>query len=586
MHNAATFQLRRNPMFLIKNLVKSKKIFLLLAAFSLLSTSMLSPAAPLLPDPANIPRAEPIKPPPSVPPADIRQQAKPAYQPSEGKADIKLTVRAFTFTGNQSFTTEQLDDLVKGYTQREIGLRELNEVVKTITDHYRNNGFFLAQAYLPAQDIKDNKVEIAILEGTLGKLELKSTDTQDNTFFKKMASYNLKSGDSITENNLVRNISLLNSLPAIRASAQLNPGDDIGSTNVEIELQPLSRWAGYIAANTYGNRFTGREVAQAGISLNNPAGTGDQLILNLKSSRDEGQRGLQLAYYMPVHESGTLLNFAYNYVDYKLGGEFKALKASGDSQYFNVSVDQPLVRNARYGLSARLGSSYKAINDEVSASALKNQRNITGLDLDLLGNWFDNASDASYQLGVNVRAGQVKFEDDLAKFLDESGAKTEGHFIKYSLTASRVQYFNNGFSIALRADYQGTNKNLDSVEKISIGGINRWRAFAELPSLADNGFVAGADIRKNIPANEKMASILLVEVLSPYGFIDFGRGRINQNALSNDNHVKSTHYGLGLDAALKKKWLLSLIVSRQIRDFDGASAESETRAWGQLQKEF
>ena len=120
-------------MFLIKNLAKTKKISLLLAALSLLSATALSQAAPLQPDPANIPRAEPIKPPPSVPPADIKQQEKPAYQPSEGKAEIKLTVRAFTFTGNQSFTTEQLDDLVKGYTQREIGLKELNEAVKIIT---------------------------------------------------------------------------------------------------------------------------------------------------------------------------------------------------------------------------------------------------------------------------------------------------------------------------------------------------------------------------------------------------------------------------------------------------------------------
>jgi hemolysin activation/secretion protein len=475
--------------------------------------------------------------------------------------------------------------LLQDYAKREIGLRELNEATKVITEHYRKNGFFLAQAYLPAQEINKNAVEIAILEGNLGELKMNGTDKLNEAFLKKMALYDFKSGDAISENNLVRNVTLLNALPAARATAQLNPGDEIGSTDVEIELQPLPRWQAYIGANTYGNRFTGREVALAGLSVNNLAGVGDQLNLNLKSSKDEGQRGLQLSYYTPVHASGTLLNVGYNYVDYKLGGEFKVLKASGDSQYFNINLDQPIVRNARHGLTARLGGSYKIISDEVSAFALDNRRDIKGIDLGLYGDWLDNAGDASNQLAINIRAGQVKFKDDFAETLDETGAKTEGDFVKYNLVASRTQYFKNGFSLALRADYQATNKNLDSIEKMTIGGINRWRAFAELPSLADAGLMAGVEIRKKIPANKSLASLLLVE-LSPYGFVDAGRGKINQKPSSNDNHVKSVHYGLGMDAAFKKDWLLNVTVSHQNRDFDAASAENETRIWGQLQKEF
>ena len=571
-------------MFIINNSANTKGLVLALAGLSVFGITVLSQAAPALPD-ANIPRAGPAQPLPFVAPTEIKQQERPAYKPDADDKEIKLVIQAFTFSGNQSFTNEQLNLLLQDYAKREIGLRELNEATKVITEHYRKNGFFLAQAYLPAQEINKNAVEIAILEGNLGELKMNGTDKLNEAFLKKMALYDFKSGDAISENNLVRNVTLLNALPAARATAQLNPGDEIGSTDVEIELQPLPRWQAYIGANTYGNRFTGREVALAGLSVNNLAGVGDQLNLNLKSSKDEGQRGLQLSYYTPVHASGTLLNVGYNYVDYKLGGEFKVLKASGDSQYFNINLDQPIVRNARHGLTARLGGSYKIISDEVSAFALDNRRDIKGVDLGLYGDWFDNTGDASNQLAINIRTGQVKFKDDFAETLDETGAKTEGDFVKYNLVASRTQYFKNGFSLALRADYQATNKNLDSVEKMTIGGINRWRAFAELPSLADAGLMAGVEIRKKIPANKSLASLLLVE-LSPYGFVDAGRGKINQKPSSNDNHVKSVHYGLGMDAAFKKDWLLNVTVSHQNRDFDAASAENETRIWGQLQKEF
>jgi hemolysin activation/secretion protein len=346
------------------------------ASLILMCLPILSWAAPAVPDAADIPRPQPTLP-PQPRPAEIKQQERPAYRPSTGAESVKVQVEQFIFSGNQVFSTEQLRGLVKDYLGRENDINALNRAAKIITDYYRNNGYFLAQAYLPAQDIRNNTVEIAVLEGTLGEFGLNGAEKLNGDFLGKMAAYHLKMGDAVAEKNLVRNVTLLNSLPAIRASAQLNPGETVGSSNVDIELQPLPAVEGHIAANTYGNRFTGREVLLAGLRLNNLAGRGDQLSLGLKNSRDDGQRGLNLGYLMPVHESGTLLSLSYNYVDYKLGGPFKQLKASGDSQYFSAGLDQPLMRNAQGGLSAHMGGTYKLVDDDVSAFSLNNRRNIS-----------------------------------------------------------------------------------------------------------------------------------------------------------------------------------------------------------------
>ena len=564
--------------------LKLNNIFLFLAGYGVLTYIPLSEAALALPDPAEIPRPQPTLPVPSKLP-DIKSQEKPAYRPTAEEKDIKIIVERFIFTGNKVFSNEHLSGLTKDFTGHEIGLKELNQATSLITDYYRKRGYFLAQAYLPAQDIKNAAVEIAVLEGKLGQMKLGDNEKLDEEYLKKMATYRIRPGDTMSENNLVRNITLLNALPGIKASAQLNPGEAVGSSDVEIDLQPLPTFEGDIGVNTYGNRFTNREVAYASARWNNPAGIGDQLYLNVKSARDEGQRGLSFGYLTPVHESGTMLSLGYNFVDYKLGGQFKQLDASGDSQYFTFSLDQPILRNARYGVTARLGGAYKLVDDEVSAFTLNNRRSVSNIDLGIYGDWLNNSADVSYQVGLNLQGGHVHFKNDFAKTLDDSGAKSKGNFLKYNLMASRTQYFNNGFVLALRADYQDANRNLDSVEKMSIGGISRWRAFAELPSLADTGFMAGAELRKNITAGPKMANFLL-EGLSPYGFVDFGRGKINQKTLSDDNHVKSTHYGIGIDAAFKKKWLLGLTVSHQRRDIDGAKAENETRLWSQIEKDF
>lgn len=551
----------------------------------LLGACLHAVAAGGVPDTGDIPRAEPPRSLPTTLPANIKKLEKPALKPTDSEKAIKINVQTFKFSGNQSFGDEQLSALLTDFLQDEIGLKELNKATSLITNFYRKNGYFLAQAYLPAQDVTQSTVEIAVIEGTLGELTVGGVEGFDEAFIKNMAAYQLGKGDPVSEKNLVRNITLLNSLPSTRATAQLNPSDTVGGTDVEITLQPLPRLEGYVGVNTYGNRFTGREVLLAGVRLNNPAGLGDQLSVDLKRSNDNGQRGLDLGYVTPVHASGTLLSLRYNYVDYKLGGAFKSLDAFGESQYFNIALDQPLVRDAQKGLSARFSTTYKVMNDEVSTVSLENRRNILAADFGLFGDWLNAAGDVSSQVGINIRTGKVMFKDDFAQALDETGAKTKGGFVKYTLNATRLQYFENGASLALRADYQRASKNLDSVEKISTGGVNRWREFAELPSLADSGFVVGAEFRKKMAANESLARLLLIDI-SPYGFIDFGRGKISQNASTSDNQVKSTHVGFGLDATFKNAWLLSLTASHQNRDFEGSGAENEARIWGQIRKYF
>lgn len=544
----------------------------------------LAHAAPVLPDSANIPKAEPQLPFPAVSPPEVDREKMQEFKPAMDESNaVKVSITTFTFSGNESLSSKELAALLTDFLDRPLGIKELNQATSIITQHYRKQGFLLAQAYLPEQNISQGTLEISIIEGKLGALELKFSPSLNQDFLKGIASRNLEPGDAIREDNLVRNITILNGLPAIRAATELNPGEKIGTSNAAIDLQEIPRWSAIIAANTYGNRFTGREVVSAAASLNNLAGRGDQLSFGLTNSRDELQRGLQLGYVIPVHDSGTLLSLNYNYIDYKLSAEFATLDATGESQYFSALVDQPLLRSKQKNLTARFGISYKDVIDEVEAFALKSHRGIEAIDFGAYGDWRDKLNGFN-QLGLNIRYGNVNFKNSQAELDDAAGAETEGSFIKYNIFASRIQPLSTNLNLTLRAEYQGADQNLDSSEKFSIGGINRWRAFAELPTSADRGLELGIELRGHVTGTH-LAQVF-IEGLSPYGFIDYGTGTLNQNALSSNNHVESVHYGLGVDTSLAKRWFMSLTVSRQERQIDGNPREGETRAWGQIQKEF
>lgn len=159
-------------------------------------------SAPVLPNPADIPRPLPIT--PSIPrPAEIQQQETAPQAPATQSSTLRVVVNQFVFSGNQTFNDAQLSALLTDFVGKEATLTTLQLASKRVTDFYRKHGYLLAVAYLPAQDIDQNTVEIAVLEGQLGALNLNAPAALSQSFLAKMAQYKLEPDDAITERNLV-----------------------------------------------------------------------------------------------------------------------------------------------------------------------------------------------------------------------------------------------------------------------------------------------------------------------------------------------------------------------------------------------
>jgi hemolysin activation/secretion protein len=581
-------------MLLVKNYVRYCVSLLLVFGLTLHSTAY---SATALPDVGTLPRLN-TQPAPPIITSPAMQDKAPDYPAGmQSSTNLSIQVDRIQLTGNRQISERDLLAVLQPSLGRVMDMQGLQQLSLQVIRVYRQRGYLLAEAYFPEQDIVDNTLQMVILEGYLGKLSLKTQNAEqptqlDLSFLSKIANRDLNQGDAINESNLVRNITILNSLPSVRAASDLSPGDAVGFSDVNIELQALPFITGYAGANTYGNRFTGRETVFAGLFLNNLAGRGDRFNLNLRDSNGERQRSAQLAYSLPIHASGTLLNMSAGYSNYRLGGVFTSLGATGRSWFASAYVDQPVLRARQGDVTARIGVAHKMVSDDVSAFSLKNQRAINALELGLFGDWRDGQWGGFNQIGLNLKFGALDFKNAIAQNLDDTGAKTDGHFVKYNLFASRVQPLNAAYNLTLNAEYQGADQNLDPSEKLAIGGINRWREFGELPVSADRGLLFGAELRRVMTPLGNLASFLQetsvaknVE-LSPYVFVDRSRGLVNHIALSNNNQVNSLHYGAGLDVKLAKNWLLDFTVSHQRSKVDGIQAESETRAWGQISTSF
>lgn len=514
----------------------------------------------------------------------------PAPEKKQKKSSLKIVVNAFKFSGNKQFSNEILSAQLAHLTGREIGMRELNEAVGTVRNYYRQRGYMLTQVYLPTQDLQKTtdagaEVELSILEGTLGEVKAEAGQGLDQAYFQSLSEYGLNKGDVLNERNLVRNIMVMNGLPGIQVTSQLNPGEAVGSSDVAVSVEPRTRFSGFVSANNYGNRFTNRETLGFGMALNNLNGRGDQLAVVGKVSRDEGQRSLSSLYFTPVGSAGTIMNLAYSYVDYKLGSDFKQFDASGDAHYFFASLEHPLMRETKKGVAFKVGSNYKILDDDVRAFAINNRRDISSLELGFVGDWINESGNVAYQWSLLATGGNVSYKDSQAKATDRGLLDTQGSFIKWNWTSSRTQVFDNGVNWIVRADYQGAGNNLDIAERFGIGAINRWRQFSEIPSQADQGWMVGTDVRKTFATTGDDVTPYIQSV-TPFAFFDAGRGKLNHDPVGSSNYVRSNMVGLGTDIQFPGQWILTTTYSQQKRDLDGAASNTEFQLWAQLRKNF
>lgn len=109
----------------------------------------------------------------SLPPKQTLELNLPAAPDTTAKVTgPTLQVNGFTITGNTVIADDQLLALLVDLQNRVVSLGELQAGAARITALYRQQGYPLARAYLPAQEIDKGVVSISVLEGQYGQVRI------------------------------------------------------------------------------------------------------------------------------------------------------------------------------------------------------------------------------------------------------------------------------------------------------------------------------------------------------------------------------------------------------------------------------
>jgi hemolysin activation/secretion protein len=469
-------------------------------------------------------------------------QVEPILRPPlVGNSDVKIAVNHFHITGQDMYSEQELLKLLPDPLGKELSLPEIEILSRSITTFLHKKGYIMAGVYVPEQQIKDGIVELMIVVGRYDQIVFrKKVDISDADLALQLGE--VKSGAYIKKDDLERAIWLLGDLAGIEAKATLASGGKPGTANLYLDILPKGKSvSGDIGVDNSGNSFTGKNELFTDVTINNPFRQGDQFTINGIETAGNGLTNGSISYQMPLLTAGGTLEVGYSRLHYALGEEYASLDANGIADTTNLTYKYTFHRSRESNFYGQIGYVEKRLQDNVSGVATNKTSNnlVAGVNGDSFDKWGGGGIN-NYSLIYSHGLLNIQSSDALS--IDAATAQTSGAFDKLNMTAQRHQYLNDRLTFMTLLSAQAANKNLDSSEKMSLGGANGVRSYPQGEAAGDEGVLLNCELRWSIPMKDKKENLLQL-----VGFFDAGSTIINKDPWPNASTPnKRTLMGAGL----------------------------------------
>lgn len=514
-------------------------------------------------------------------------------RPAGLAGDQRVLVRGFLLKGVSAVPEAALQALLQPYTGRELSFAELSAAAAAVTAHYRAQGYFLASSTLPAQELGAGQVTIQVLEGRVSSVELRRDAgvRLAPAAARRYLDALVPPGQPVHEDRLERALLLTQDLPGVSARAELSPGAALGETAVAVDLTEGPRVNANIGLDNSSNRYTGRVRLTGGLTLNDPSGNGDQVSL-LAASTGADFKYARAGYVLPVGAAGTRVGLSYAGLRYHLGEEFESLDAGGTARIGQLLVTHPLLRTRRASLQLRLAYEDKRYDNRANGVDISDKL-VRALPFGLVFGAQDGWQGGGYTSAtLDFTPGHLDLSANAAfAAADALAERSAGRFLRTNYQLSRQQRLAGPVSLLASVGGQFASRNLESGEKLSLGGPGRVRAYAAGEASGDEGHVATLEARLELPsANADLGA-----------FFDYGHITLNRNPYPGaplpggaGNGYALKGMGLALSWRPLAGTVAQVTVARKVganpglgaggRDVDGSA--SRTRAWFQLTAYF
>ena len=480
-------------------------------------------------------------------------------QPEKQNAGETIFIKEFKFEGEiKAFTKEALKKVIQDLYNKELTFADIQSAASRIKNFYNQKGYFLANAVIPKQEVQNGIVIIVITEGKLDSKNpyiIKKTDLRLKEDIPKQYLTQSMNGE-VTQQGLERGLLNFNDTPGVAGTITLEPGDEPGTTKIILDIVEGPLLSGSVTVDNYGSRYTGEIRTTGTVNINNPTKYGDQVGLTKIIAPKDNFDLNQATYSFPLGRSGLRGTASYSKLEYKIGKELETNPMSmGTADLYSTSIKYPLYRTAKRSFFVDGSYDKKKLYNESTGTVTSNKE----LDNYGLGFTLQNTDEfitAGFsQLSFTQTYGDLdlsKVASSLTSDQGAGGAKTNGSFEKTSLQLLRIQRVTEKLNLQLLANAQFANKNLDSSEKLSLGGATGVRAYPSGEASGDEGQKVSIDAKYNVKSGTKFGDIIASV------FYDYGKIRQYKDTLditmTTPNEYSLEGWGVALDLIAAGKY--------------------------------
>ncbi len=508
------------------------------------------------------------------------EQSKPVAR-SVGPGQ-RILVNSLHVTGESRFSEAELIAATDFKPGVELTLDDLRAMAAKITALYNASGYFVAQAYLPPQSIKDGAVTIAVVEGRYAKISLlNQTDVRDGAFQDVLDGLN--AGDPVIIDPLERRLLIMSDIPGVEVGSTLAPGAVVGTSDLTVDVTPGQRVTGSVEADNWGNPYTGAYRLGGTVNFNEPLNIGDVLSARFLASTSGDMDYGRVSYQAQVEDA--TVGVAYTVFYYRLGEEFSYLDASGSEEIASLYGSYPLIRSYNNNLYLLLDFDFRTFQDKIGVTLSTIDKQAYVMSVGVRGDSHDNWGGGGWNAYSLIGSfGDLDIESPLDRAEDATTARTDGGYGKIYFSASRLQHVIGPLSVYGDVRGQVAFNNLDISEKMELGGAEGVRAYPEGEAYGDQGYIATLEARlllpkwvESIPGDTQLV-----------GFVDTGSVTFNHSPWAQGKN-DATRSGVGAEViwAAPNDFSVTVAYAHELGDQRATSAPDRFgRFWVQLVKYF
>lgn len=474
------------------------------------------------------------------------KQAAPV-QPAAPADSRCFPIKDIELKGADSLSDGVKNRLLKPYIGQCLGIPQLNELLKVITNHYIEKGQVTSRAYLPQQDLSAGHLKVLVVEGRLEGV--KAAEGSQLSDRELAMAFPGKRGELINLREIEQMVDQLNRLPSNQAQMELMPGQNVGGSEILVRNTPQKPWRVGLSRSNDGQRSTGEQQWRTTLDWDSPLGLADQFMLrgghDAMTDHQHTSNNALLYYSLPW----GWWDFSYTYSQNEYRSQIAAngdnFKQTGDTENHQLRAERVIHRDALSKTSLSLGVSHLRSNNFIEDSKLKFSSN--------------RLSEVQYGINHGRRIGSAFVNVDLG-MQDGIGAfdaqgddhpnpgRPDARYRKYMATASWLQPFKvwgESFSFTSLMTGQRSEDVLFSPARTSLGGQSSIRGYKDQSLSGDSGGYWRNDLRWSRPVTLEW----LRPVFAEYGTgLGYDQGVIRGDRYNGDQHGRMSSNSLDLFA--------------------------------------